>query len=106
MALLACFQLLLARYCGVADVAVGTPMANRTHTASEHLVGTLVNTLVMRTDLSGNPSFADLLQRVFVKPHYKPSHTRICLSRRLSNALAICRVPTASHRWSRCCSTC
>lgn len=64
MALLACFQLTLARYCGVADVAVGTPMANRTHTASEHLVGALVNTVVVRTDLSGDLSFSGLLQRV------------------------------------------
>ena len=64
MALLACFQLLLARHCGVSDVAVGTPIANRTLMASEQLIGTLVNTVVMRTDLSGNPTFAELLQRV------------------------------------------
>jgi amino acid adenylation domain-containing protein len=64
MALLACFQLLLARHCDTTDVAVGTPIANRTHVASEHLVGTLVNTVVMRTDLAGDPTFADLLKRV------------------------------------------
>ena len=64
MALLACFKLLLARHCGVTDVAVGTPIANRTHMASEHLVGALVNTVVVRTDLAGDPSFADLLTRV------------------------------------------
>jgi amino acid adenylation domain-containing protein len=64
MALLACFQLLLARFCGVTDIAVGTPIANRTQRASEQLVGTLVNTIVMRTELAGNPSFAELLQRV------------------------------------------
>lgn len=64
MTLLACFQLLLARHCDTTDVAVGTPIANRTHMASEHLVGTLVNTVVMRTDLAGDPTFADLLKRV------------------------------------------
>ncbi len=64
MALLACFQLLLARHGDTTDVAVGTPIANRTHMASEHLVGTLVNTVVMRTDLAGDPSFVELLGRV------------------------------------------
>ena len=64
MALLACFQLQLARFCGVNDVAVGTPIANRTLLASEQLVGTLVNTLVMRTDLAGQPRFTELMQRV------------------------------------------
>ncbi len=64
MALLACFQLLLARHCDSTDVAVGTPIANRTHMASEHVVGTLVNTVVMRTDLAGDPSFVELLGRV------------------------------------------
>ena len=62
--LLACFKLLVARYSCETDIAVGTPIANRTRFASEHLVGTLVNTLVMRTDLSGNPRFVDLLARV------------------------------------------
>jgi hypothetical protein len=64
MALLACFQLLLARHCDTTDVAVGTPIANRTHMASEHLVGTLVNTVVVRTDLAGDPTFSELLKRV------------------------------------------
>ncbi|VTU40757.1 Tyrocidine synthase III [Variovorax sp. PBS-H4] len=62
--LLAAFKLMLARHCGSHDIAVGTPIANRHHLATEQLVGTLVNTLVMRTDLSGNPDFSELLQRV------------------------------------------
>jgi len=62
--LLACFKLLVARYSREADIVIGTPIANRTRFASEHLVGTLVNTLVMRTDVSGNPRFVDLLARV------------------------------------------
>ncbi|WP_137918850.1 non-ribosomal peptide synthetase [Hydrogenophaga sp. 2FB] len=64
MLLLACFQLMLGRFCGVKDVAVGTPIANRTQVHAEHLIGTLVNTVVMRTDLSGDLTFVDLLQRV------------------------------------------
>ena len=64
MTLLACFQLLLSRYAGQTDIAVGVPIANRTHVEAEALVGTLVNTLVMRCDLGGDPSFGDLLSRV------------------------------------------
>lgn len=64
MALLAVFKLLLSRYSGQGDIAIGTPIANRTRTDTEELVGTMVNTLVLRTDLSGDPSFTALLQRV------------------------------------------
>ncbi|HEY7817324.1 MAG TPA: condensation domain-containing protein, partial [Vicinamibacteria bacterium] len=64
MVLLAAFQTLLSRYTGQADVAVGTPIANRTRSETESLIGFFVNTLVLRTDLSGNPSFRELLQRV------------------------------------------
>ncbi|HEU4684177.1 MAG TPA: amino acid adenylation domain-containing protein, partial [Nitrospira sp.] len=64
MALLACFQLLLSRYSGQSVVAVGSPIANRTHMATEQLVGTFVNTLVFRLDLSGNPAFDELVDRV------------------------------------------
>lgn len=64
MALLAVFKLLLSRYSGQGDIAIGTPIANRTRTDTEDLVGTMVNTLVLRTDLSGDPSFTALLQRV------------------------------------------
>ncbi|WP_260306470.1 non-ribosomal peptide synthetase [Variovorax sp. Sphag1AA] len=62
--LLAAFKLMLSRHCASHDIAVGTPIANRHHLVTEQLVGTLVNTLVMRTDLSGNPDFAELVQRV------------------------------------------
>ena len=62
--LLAAFQLLLSRQAGVSDIAVGVPVANRHTLAAESLVGTLVNTLVLRTDLSGDPAVGELLQRV------------------------------------------
>jgi hypothetical protein len=64
MTLLAAFQSLLSRYANQEDILVGTPIANRTSTETEGLVGFLVNTLVMRTDLSGDPSFRELLGRV------------------------------------------
>ncbi|MGJ7490978.1 amino acid adenylation domain-containing protein [Variovorax sp. ZT4R33] len=62
--LLAAFKLMLARQARATDIAVGTPVANRHRFAAEHLVGTLVNTLVMRTDLAGDPTFDALVQRV------------------------------------------
>jgi amino acid adenylation domain-containing protein len=64
MTLLAGFQLLLSRYCGQEDVAVGTVIANRRRAQTEGLIGFFANTLVMRTDLSGDPSFTELLGRV------------------------------------------
>jgi amino acid adenylation domain-containing protein len=64
MTLLAAFDTLLYRYTGVADILVGTPIANRDRSEIEGLIGFFVNTLVLRTDLSGNPSFNDLLGRV------------------------------------------
>ena len=64
MPLLACFQILLSRYSGQNDVAVGSPIANRTQSAVESIIGSFVNTLVLRTDLSGNPTFEEMLERV------------------------------------------
>ena len=64
MLLLAAFQLLLMRYSGQEDIVVGTDVAGRRHKELEGLIGFFVNQLVLRTDLSGNPSFRELLQRV------------------------------------------
>ena len=64
MTLLAAFQTLLARYTGKEDIVVGSPVAGRSHTETESLIGFFVNTLVLRNDLSGNPTFAELLRRV------------------------------------------
>jgi amino acid adenylation domain-containing protein len=64
MALLAALQVLLGRYSGETDIAVGTPIAGRTRKETEGLIGFFVNTLVMRTELSGSPGFTGLLKRV------------------------------------------
>ena len=64
MTLLAGFQALLSRYSGQEDIVVGSPIANRTREEVEGLIGFFANTLVMRTDLSGDPTVVELLQRV------------------------------------------
>ncbi|MDI3381092.1 amino acid adenylation domain-containing protein [Xenophilus aerolatus] len=61
---LSVFSALLSRIAGSGDIGVGVPIANRQRTEAEALVGTLVNTLVLRTDLSGDPSFEALVKRV------------------------------------------
>ncbi|MGJ6968062.1 amino acid adenylation domain-containing protein [Streptosporangium sp. G11] len=63
MTLLAAFQVLLARYCGRDDLAVGTPVAGRTRDGLDDVVGMFVNTLVLRARLDGDPGFADLVTR-------------------------------------------
>ena len=64
MTLLAGFKALLARYTGEEDVVIGTPIASRNHLELESIVGFFANTLVLRTDLSGDPTFRQLLGRV------------------------------------------
>jgi amino acid adenylation domain-containing protein len=64
MTFVAAFQVLLHRYSGQNDIAIGTPIAGRNRTEVEGLVGFFVNTLILRTDLSGNPTFVRLLGRV------------------------------------------
>ena len=64
MVLLGAFQLLLHRYSGQEEIAVGTPIANRNRSEIEGLIGFFVNTLVLRSDLKGDPSFRELLGQV------------------------------------------
>lgn len=64
MTLLAGFEVLLARHTGVTDVVVGTPVANRNRVELEPVIGFLVNTLALRTDLGGDPTVSELLDRV------------------------------------------
>ncbi|MEW5929324.1 MAG: amino acid adenylation domain-containing protein, partial [Gemmatimonadota bacterium] len=63
MAFLAAWALLLARWSGQDDVVVGTPTAGRTHEALEGMIGMFVNTLPLRVNLSGDPTFLALLAR-------------------------------------------
>jgi amino acid adenylation domain-containing protein len=64
MALLSAWQVLLSRWSGQDDVVVGTPVAGRTRGETEGLIGFFVNTLAVRGDLSGDPTFLALLARV------------------------------------------
>jgi amino acid adenylation domain-containing protein len=64
MTLLAAFKVLLYRYTGQQDIIVGSPIANRPQTETETLIGFFLNNLALRTDLSGDPSFAEVLARV------------------------------------------
>ncbi len=64
MAALTALKMLLVRYCGQTDITVATPVAGRTRAEFARTVGFFVNTLPMRTDLSGDPSFLEALSRV------------------------------------------
>ena len=64
MTLMAAFQTLLYRYTGQTDITTGSPIANRQRPEIEGLIGCFINTLVLRSDLSGNPTFRELLRRV------------------------------------------
>ncbi|OXB20629.1 condensation domain-containing protein, partial [Flavobacterium tructae] len=64
MLLLSAFKILLSRYSGQEDICVGTPIANRTQAELEGMIGFFVNTLALRSDLSGDPSFKDVLSRI------------------------------------------
>jgi amino acid adenylation domain-containing protein len=63
MTLLSGFQVLLHRYSGEEDIVIGSPIANRNRSEIEPLIGFFANTLVLRGDLSGNPTFRQLLKR-------------------------------------------
>lgn len=64
MTTLAAFLIILRRYTAQDDLCVGTAVANRRMRETEQLIGMIVNNLVLRTDLSGNPTFRELLGRV------------------------------------------
>ena len=64
MLLLSAFGLLLSRYSRQTDFCIGTPVANRGHRDTEELVGCFVNTVALRLELTGDPSFPDFLNQV------------------------------------------
>ncbi|HET9899242.1 MAG TPA: condensation domain-containing protein [Streptosporangiaceae bacterium] len=61
---LAVYQTLLGKYAGADDIVVGTPVLGRNRTEAENLIGFFVNTVVLRTDLSGDPTFIECVRRV------------------------------------------
>ena len=63
MTLLAAFQVLIQRYSGAEDIVIGTPVAARTPGEVEPLIGNFLNMTALRCDLSGNPTFTELLRR-------------------------------------------
>ena len=64
MTLTAALKILLQRYTGQEDIIIGSPIANRPRRETEQLIGFFLNNLALRTDLSGDPTFRDLLARV------------------------------------------
>ncbi|HEY3919586.1 MAG TPA: amino acid adenylation domain-containing protein [Stellaceae bacterium] len=64
MTLLAGFAAVLARYAGTSDLVIGTASANRNRTETEPLIGFFANTIALRLDTAGNPSFRTLIDRV------------------------------------------
>jgi amino acid adenylation domain-containing protein len=62
--MLAAWNILLQRYSGQSDILVGTPISGRNRAELEGLIGLFLNTMVLRTDLSGNPTFLEFLARV------------------------------------------
>ncbi len=64
MTLFATFNILLSRMTGQEDIIVGSTIAGRNRAETEGLVGFFINALPLRTDLSGDPSFSTLLERV------------------------------------------
>ena len=62
--LLAAYKVLLHRYTGSTDIAVGSPIAGRTLAETEALIGVFINSLIFRDDLSGDPFFENLLHQV------------------------------------------
>src|SRR5947208_2421984 len=64
MTLLGAFKTLLHRYTRQTDIIVGSPVAGRERVETEGLIGFFVNTLALRTDVSGDPTFLELLRRV------------------------------------------
>lgn len=81
MALLAAFKVLLCRYSGQEEILVGSNTAGRRQAGSEKLLGYFLNTVPLRTDLSGDPSFRELMERVRAVTLDALSHEQVPLDR-------------------------
>ncbi|ASW55577.1 hypothetical protein CIK06_17430 [Plantactinospora sp. KBS50] len=98
-ALLAGFVVLLSRYTGQRDIAVGAPIAGRDRPEVQDLIGLLLNTVVLRVDLSGAPSFTDVLDRVRAATLDAHDHRELPFER-LIDELAPDRDPSRSPLFS------
>lgn len=92
MVMLSGFQALLARYSGQQDIVIGTPVANRSQIEFEDMIGLFANTLALRGDLSGQPSFRQLLARTRAHVLLALSHADAPLER-VVDALQLERAP-------------
>jgi amino acid adenylation domain-containing protein len=92
MVLMAAWQALLSRYCDQEDFGIGFPIANRTQEEFERVVGCFLNVLVLRADLSGDPTFAELLARVRRRALKAYAHQAVPFER-LVQELAVRRDP-------------
>lgn len=81
MVLLATFQALMGRYAGRPDVVAGTPVAGRETPEVEPLIGLFVNLLILRTDVGGDPTFLELLERVRTTVAEAQAHGRVPFDR-------------------------
>ncbi|MGA8763862.1 MAG: amino acid adenylation domain-containing protein [Candidatus Sulfotelmatobacter sp.] len=81
MTLLAAFNVLLHRYGGQEDILIGSNTAGRNHPGTEKLLGYFLNTVILRTDLSGEPTFRQLLDRVRTTTLDALSHDEVPLDR-------------------------
>jgi non-ribosomal peptide synthetase component F len=79
MTLVAAFQTLLSRYCSQDEIAVASPIAGRPHPDLEGVIGPFPDTLVLRTDLSSNPPFLELLSRVHAVTRDAHAHQSLAL---------------------------
>ncbi len=95
MAMLSAFEVLLHRYAGQEDFAIGSPSANRNRHETENLIGFFVNTLVLRSDLQGNPELSELIRRVRKTVLDAHAHQDAPFER-IVNALHVQRDPSRS----------
>jgi len=84
MTLLAAFAVLLHRHCGQTDILIGMPVSGRTREELEGLIGFFIDTVVVRVDLSGDPAFVDLLNRVKLSVTEALSHQELPFERLVS----------------------
>ena len=101
MTLLTAFHVLLHRYTGQDDIAVGSPIAGRTRSETEGLIGFFVNTLVLRSKLSGNPTFKNYWHR-YGKPRCKLMSTKTCPSRSWSKSSSPSAIKITRHFFKSC----